>query len=77
MAKAIRTKEKKKNNIVIIISAENSKELNAIKKEFQHSARRAARKRELGFYIAPVESASFETIQNFADFGLEISAGNR
>lgn len=77
MAKAIRTKEKKKNNIVILISAENSKELKAIKREFLLSARRAARKRELGFYIAPVKSASFEAIQNFADFSLEISAGNR
>lgn len=77
MAKAIRTKKKKKNNIVILISAENSEELKAIKKEFLFSVRRAARKRELGFYIAPVESASFETIQNFADFSLEISAGNR
>lgn len=76
MAKAIRTKKKKKNNIVILISAENSEELKAMKKEFLFSARIAARKRELGFYIAPVESASFETIQNFADFSLKISAGN-
>lgn len=77
MAKAIRTKKRKKNNIVILISAENREELKAIKKEFLFSARRAARKRELGFYIAPVENASFETIQNFVDFSLEISTGNR
>lgn len=72
VTKAIRTKKKKKNNVVILIGAENNEELEAIKKEFLFSARRAARKRELGFHIAPVERASFETIQNFADFGLEI-----
>lgn len=77
MEKAIRTKKRKKNNIVILINAENSNELKAIKKEFLFLARRIAQKRELGFYIAPVEIASFETIQNFADFSLEISAGNR
>lgn len=77
MVKAIRTKKRKRNNIVILINAGNKEELKAIKKEFLLSARRAARKRELGFYIAPVESASFETIQNFADFSLEISTGNR
>ncbi len=76
MEKAIRTKKKKKNKVVILISAENSEELKSIKKEFLSSARRAARKRELGFYIAPVEGASFETIQNFADFSLKISTGN-
>ncbi|MCX4324573.1 MAG: hypothetical protein OSJ59_16640, partial [Lachnospiraceae bacterium] len=76
VTKAIRTKKKKKNNVVILIGAENKEELEAIKKEFLFSARRAARKRELGFYIAPVERASFETIQNFADFSLKISAGN-
>lgn len=77
MTKAIRTRKKKKNNIVILINAENNAELKAIKKEFQFLARKSARKRELGFYIAPVERASFETIQDFADFSLEISAGNR
>lgn len=77
MVKAIRTKKRKKNNIVILINAGNEEELKAIKKEFLLSARRATRKRELGFYIAPVESASFETIQNFADFSLKISTGNR
>ena len=75
--KAIRTKKKQKNNIVILINAENNKELKAIKKEFLISARKAARKRELGFYITGVEKASFETIQDFANFSLEISAGNR
>lgn len=74
---AIRSKEKKKNNIVILINAEDSEELAAIKSEFLSSTRKAARKRELGFYITPVEKASFETIQDFANFSLEISAGNR
>lgn len=77
MTRAIRTNKKKKNNVVILISAENDEELKAIEEEFLLSARRAARKRELGYYIAPVEIASFESVQNFADFSLEISAGNR
>lgn len=77
MTRAIRTKKKKKNNVVILISAENDEELKAIEEEFLHSARRAARKQELGYYIAPVEIASFESVQNFADFSLEISTGNR
>lgn len=77
MEKAIRTQKRKKNNIVILISAEDGKELKAIKKEFLFSARRMARKRELGFYITPVEKASFETVQNFADFSLKISARDR
>ncbi len=77
MTKAIRTRKKKKNNIVILIKAENNAELKAIKKEFQFLTRKSARKRELGFYIAPVERASFETIKDFANFSLEISAGNR
>lgn len=77
MAKAIRTKKRKKNNIVILISAEKSNELKAIKKEFLFLARKIAQKRELGFYIAPVERASFETIQDFVDFSLKISTRNR
>lgn len=76
MTKAIRTKKKKKNNVVILISAEDSKELAAIKKEFLSSARKAARKQELGYYITPVETASLKVIQDFADFSLKISAGN-
>lgn len=54
---AIKSKKKKKNNIVILINAENKEELKAIKEEFLLSARRAARKRELGFYITSVEQA--------------------
>jgi len=77
MTKAIKSKEKKRNNIVILINAENEEELEAIKKEFLLATRKAARKRELGFYITPVETASFETIQNFGDFSLKISARNR
>lgn len=77
MTKAIRTKKRKKNNIVILISAENSNELKAIKKEFLFLTRRTARKQELGFYIAPIESASLKIIQKFANFSLEIPAGNR
>ncbi len=73
----IRTKKKKRNNIVILISAENGEELKAIKEEFLISARRTARKQELGFYIAPIESALLKIIQEFANFSLEIPAGNR
>lgn len=75
--KTIRTKKKKKNNVVILINAENKEEQKTIKKEFLLMARKAARKRELGFYIAPIERASFETIQNFGDFSLKISARDR
>lgn len=75
--KAIKTKKKKRNNVVILINAEDKEELQAIKKEFLLTARKAARKLELGFYITPVEKASFETIQDFGDFSLKISARNR
>lgn len=74
---AIRTKTKKRNNVVILINAEDKDELKAIKEEFLLTARKAARKQELGFYITPIEMASFETIQDFSDFSLKISARNR
>ncbi len=77
MERPIMTKNKKKNNVVILINAGDSEELKAIKEEFLSSVRKMARKRELGFYITPIERASFEKIQGFADFSLEVSAGNR
>jgi len=73
----IRTKKKKRNNVVILINAEDKDALRAIKEEFLLTARKAARKQELGFYIAPIELASFEAIQDFGDFSLKISARNR
>lgn len=69
--KAIKTKKRKKNNVVILINAEDKEELREIKEEFLISARKVSRKRELGFYIAPIEMASFEAIQNFGDFSLK------
>lgn len=71
--KSIRTKEKKKNNVVIIVSGEDAEE---IKEELLLVARKINRKKELGFYITPVEAASLETVQEFAGFSLKISAAD-
>lgn len=69
-AKTIRTKEKKKNNIVIIINGEDAKE---IKEKLLLEVKKLARKKELGYYIALKEAVSLETIQKFCDFSLQIS----
>lgn len=71
--RSIRSKEKKKNNVVIIVSGENAEE---IKEELLLSVRKMARKKELGFYITPVEVASLKAIQEFADFSLQISTAD-
>lgn len=71
--KSVRTKEKKKNNVVIIVSGEDSEK---IKEELLHTVRKMKRTKELGFYIAPVGIASFETVQEFAGFSLKISAAD-
>lgn len=70
--RAIRSKEKKKNNVVIIISGEEG-DVEEIKEKLLLEVRKLRRKKELGFYIAPVKVASFEAIQEFADFSLQIS----
>ncbi len=70
--RAIRTKGKKKNNVVIIISGEEG-DVKEIKEKLLLEVRKLRRKKELGFYITPVKAASFETIQEFADFSLQIS----
>ena len=56
--RSIRSKEKKKNNVVIIISGE---EVEDIKEELLLMIRKMRRKKELGFYITPVEIASLKT----------------
>ena len=71
--KSIRTKEKKKNNVVIIVSGEDAEE---IKEELLLVVRKMNRKKELGFYITPVEVASLEMVQKFAGFSLKISAAD-
>lgn len=68
--RSIRSKEKKKNNVVIIISGEESED---IKEELLLMIRKMRRKKELGFYITPVEIASLKTVQEFANFSLKIS----
>ena len=71
--RSIRSKEKKKSNVVIIVSGEDAEE---IKEELLHIVRKMRRKKELGYYITPVELASLETVQKFADFSLKISTVN-
>ncbi|MCM1090579.1 MAG: hypothetical protein NC092_04510 [Butyrivibrio sp.] len=71
--RSVRTAKKKKNNIVIIASGEDADE---IKEALLPVVRNISRRKELGYYITPTERASLETIQEFADFSLKISAGN-
>lgn len=77
MTKAIRTNKKKRNNVVIIIDAQDCDEMETIKKDLLLSVRRVARKQEVGYYITPVQNASLETIQDFANFSLKIFTGSR
>lgn len=72
--RGIRSKQKKKSNVVIIVEGENAEE---IKKELLLAVRKLARKKELGYYITPVEVASLRAIQEFADLSLEVSAEDR
>lgn len=57
-AKIIRTKEKKKNNIAIIINGEDAEE---IKEKILFEVKKLARKKELGYYIALEEAASLDS----------------
>ena len=70
----IRTKERKKNNVVIIIEGEDAEE---IKKELHLAIRKMARRRELGYYITLAEKASLDAIQEFANLRLKISTVDR
>lgn len=69
-----RSKERKKNNVVIIIEGEEAEE---IREELHLAIRKMARKKELGYYITPVETASLDAIQEFANFRLKISTADR
>lgn len=72
--RGIISKKKKKNNVVIIVSGEDAAEIQA---ELLLTIRQMARKKELGFYITPVEVASLKAVQEFAEFSLQISTTNR
>lgn len=71
--RSARTAKKKKNNVVIIVSGEDAEE---IKEELLLVVKKMGRKKELGFYITPTETASLKTIQEFADIRLKISVTN-
>lgn len=72
--KAIRSRFKKRNNLVIIIDGEDAEEL---KEQLLLEVRKISRKKELGYYITPAENVSLNMVQEFANFSLQISAVNR
>lgn len=76
--KGIRSKERKKNNVVIIIDAEKVEEYAEIEKELHACVQKLNRRtKELGYYITPKEMIKSVMMKKFLNFTLEVPALNR